>query len=347
MSSASEFSQSQEYISFRSSIPQRRVAVDSDPSKEWKIFDSGPKSVKAPLVCLPPVSGTADIFFKQVLALNAKGVRVIAAEHPVYWSVREWCDGFRKLMDHLGLSKVHLFGTSLGGFLAQKFAEHTANCPRVASLILCNTFMDTSIFNYNDSAALFWVCPSLLLKKMIMGSFTASKVDAGIADSIDFMVEKLESLSQQDLASRLTMNCINSYVEPQRIRNTPVTIIDVFDEYALSSPVREELYKCYPNARLAHLKSGGNFPYLSRSDQVNIYLQIHLRTFQGTPESPWEPSAEDPQWKEIYSSDLTFEAQSRDVEGAREAGNDDEEHTPIESPSKGVVRDKSNSATLL
>jgi hypothetical protein len=44
----------------------------------WKLYDSGPKSVKVPLVCLPPVSGTADVFFKQILALSAKGIRVIA-----------------------------------------------------------------------------------------------------------------------------------------------------------------------------------------------------------------------------------------------------------------------------
>lgn len=55
-----------------------------------------------------------------------------------------------------------------------------------------------------------------------------------------------------------------------------MTVLDVFDEYALSSPVREELYKCYPNAKLAHLKSGGNFPYLSRSDEVNLYLQVYF-----------------------------------------------------------------------
>ncbi|XP_034246979.1 maspardin-like [Thrips palmi] len=344
MSYSSEFAQSPEYSSFRSSIPQQKVAVDSDPTKEWKIYDSGPKSVKAPLVCLPPVSGTADIFFKQVLALGAKGIRVIAAEHPVYWTVTEWCDGFRKLMDHLGLQKVHIFGTSLGGFLAQKFAERTSSCPRVASLILCNTFMDTSIFNYNDSASLFWMFPSLLLKKMIMGSFTTSKVDAAIADSIDFMVERLESLSQQDLASRLTMNCVNCYVEPHKMRDIPVTIVDVFDEYALSSPVREELYKCYPSARLAHLKSGGNFPYLSRSDQVNVYLQIHLRGFQGTPETPWEASAEDPYWKEIHSNDSDIMASPEDV--PQNVLSEGQSASQEELP-KTVNRAKSNSATLL
>lgn len=84
----------------------------------------------------------------------------------------------------------------------------------------------------------------------------------------------MESLTQPELASRLTMNCVNCYVQPQKICHLPITIIDVFDEYALSNSVREEVYKCYPNAKLAHLKSGGNFPYLSRAAEVNLHLQV-------------------------------------------------------------------------
>lgn len=84
----------------------------------------------------------------------------------------------------------------------------------------------------------------------------------------------METLSQQDLASRLTLNCITSYVDPHKLASIPVTITDVFDEYALSPVVREEMYKSYPHAKLAHLKSGGNFPYLSRSDEINLHLQV-------------------------------------------------------------------------
>uniref|UniRef100_A0A1B6GIW3 Maspardin n=1 Tax=Cuerna arida TaxID=1464854 RepID=A0A1B6GIW3_9HEMI len=283
-----DMSKSQEYISFRSSVPLKKIVVDSN-TRGWKVYDSGPKTVKTPLVCLPPASGTADVYFKQMLALSAKGYRIISAENPVYWTIREWCEGFKKLLDHLELEKVHLFGASLGGFLVQKFAEYTVNCPRVASLILCNAFVDTSVFNYDDSAAVFWMLPSLLLKKMVMGNFTAEHADPRIIESVDFMVERLDSLTQQDLASRLTLNCVYSYVEPQKLSYIEsVTIIDVFDEYALSSPVREEIYKFYPNAKLAHLKSGGNFPYLSRSDEINLHLQIHLRKFEGTPLSAIE-----------------------------------------------------------
>ncbi|CAG9820986.1 unnamed protein product [Phaedon cochleariae] len=285
MSYVSDLSQSPEYLSFRSSVPLKIIVVDIDNSKGWKVYDCGPKTVRCPLICLPPVSGTADIFFKQALALSAKGIRVLSAEAPVYWNVREWCEGFKKLLDHMDLDRVHIFGSSLGGYLAQKFAEHTVNNPRVASLVLCNTFTDTSVFNNHDSAAIFWILPALVLKRMIMGNFGSEKVDPEMVEAIDFMVERLESLPQTELASRLTLNCLRGYVEAHKLSDLPVTIIDVFDDCALSGAVREELCKCYPSAKLAHLKSGGNFPYLSRCGEVNLHLQIHLRQFDGTSHS--------------------------------------------------------------
>lgn len=276
---------SQEYVSFRSTVPQKKLVVDNDSTKIWTFYDAGPRTVRCPLICFPPVSGTADVFFKQLLALSGRGYRVLAVEYPVYWTIPEFCEGFRKFMDHLNLDKVHLFGSSLGGFLAQKFAEYTHQCPRVESLILCNSFCDTSVFQYSDTAFVFWVTPALLLKKLIMGNLPRSSRDPEVAYSVDFMVEKLDGLNQAELASRLTLNCTSSYVEPQKLRAIPTTIMDVFDECALSQRVREDLYKCYPDAKMAHLKGGGNFPFLSRSDEVNLHLLIHLRRYNETSAS--------------------------------------------------------------
>ncbi|KFM78863.1 Maspardin, partial [Stegodyphus mimosarum] len=278
----SAISSSAEYISFRSSIPQKKIIVDEDSSKIWTLYDAGPRNITCPLICLPPVSGTADVFFHQVMALSAKGYRVISVQYPVYWTMKEWVTGFSKLLDHLNLDKVHLFGASLGGFLAQKFAEATSHTHTVHSIILCNSFTDTSIFNFTDTAVLFWMFPSVVLKRMVMGNFSKGYLEAPIADSIDFMVEKLESLSQPELASRLTLTCMNCYVEPQKLRDIPITIVDVFDDNALSISAREELYKFYPDAKRAHLKKGGNFPYLSYSEEVNLHIQIHLRPFENT-----------------------------------------------------------------
>ncbi|XP_047501951.1 maspardin-like [Penaeus chinensis] len=280
----SDLSQSTEYKSFRSTVPLKQVVVDNDGLKVWKLYDAGPRGVRCPLICLPPVSGTADCFYKQILPLTARGYRIISIEYPIYWTVNEWCEGFKRLLDLLEVDRAHLLGASLGGFLAQKFTEHTANCPRVASLLLCNSFIDTKIFNYTDSAPVFWMLPATLLKKMIIGRFPRKLMDSQIADSIDFMVERLESLNQSELASRLTLNCSPAYIQPQKVQ-VEVTILDVFDESALSQTVKEEVYKCYPSARLAHLKTGGNFPFLARAEEVNIYIQVHLRAYEGTDKS--------------------------------------------------------------
>jgi len=112
-----------------------------------------------------------------------------------------------------------------GGFLAQKFGDYTHRCPRVLSLILCNSFTDTSVFQYGDSAPFLWMLPAIVLKKMVMGNFGSEKMDPDVADAVDFMVEKLESLSQSELASRLTLNCSSSYVNVNKLQNYCITII--------------------------------------------------------------------------------------------------------------------------
>lgn len=84
MSYSSELSRSHEYLSFRSSIPLRKIVVDADGAKGWKVYDSNPKTIKCPLICLPPVCGTADIFFRQLLGLAAKGYRVISLIQEVH-----------------------------------------------------------------------------------------------------------------------------------------------------------------------------------------------------------------------------------------------------------------------
>lgn len=84
MSYSSELSRSQEYLSFRSSVPLRKIVVDADGAKGWKVYDSNPKTIKCPLICLPPVCGTADIFFRQILGLAAKGYRVISLIQEVH-----------------------------------------------------------------------------------------------------------------------------------------------------------------------------------------------------------------------------------------------------------------------
>lgn len=96
------------------------------------------------------------------------------------------------------------------------------------------------------------------------------------------MSTRLSTLTHKQLVARLHLNLTENYVQPDNLQSITITIIDVFDECSNSESTRIELYKMYPNARLAHLKSGGNYPYLSRAEEVNLHLLVHLRQFHHT-----------------------------------------------------------------
>jgi len=57
--------------------------VGGGKQKEWAVYDIGSKHVRCPLICMPPVSGRADVFFKQLLAMSAAGYRVIAVSQQI------------------------------------------------------------------------------------------------------------------------------------------------------------------------------------------------------------------------------------------------------------------------
>ena len=96
------------------------------------------------------------------------------------------------------------------------------------------------------------------------------------------MSRKLSSLTHRQLVARLHLNLTENYVQPESLQSLTITIIDVFDECSNSEQTRIEMYKMYPEARLAHLKSGGNYPYLSRPEELNLHLLVHLRQFNQT-----------------------------------------------------------------
>jgi maspardin len=210
------------------------------------------------------------------MALSMKGYRVISIDIPRVWNLYEWIQAFEKFLDVIDVHHIHLYGTALGGLLAQLFAQHRPR--RVRSLVLSNTFMDTQSF----PAAMPWAplvswSPSFLLKRYVLTGIRDGPHEPFIADSVDFVVSQVETLSREDLASRLTLTVDAATVGPLLFSDSFITIMDTNDYCAIPQQLKDQLSEKYPGARRASLKSGGDFPFLSRPDEVNLHLQIHLR----------------------------------------------------------------------
>lgn len=92
--------------------------------------------------------------------------------------------------------------------------------------------------------------PTFLLKRQVLINLPTDNLDPEVAKSIDFMVDrvslynyiwllkyvhlfiKMDSLSRGQLASRLTLNCLDSYVEPQKLKDVYITVMDVRCSYS-------------------------------------------------------------------------------------------------------------------
>ncbi|KAL2489974.1 alpha/beta-hydrolase superfamily protein [Forsythia ovata] len=210
------------------------------------------------------------------MSLSMKGYRVISVDIPHVWNLHEWIQAFEKFLDAIDVHHIHLYGTSLGGFLAQLFAQRHPR--RVRSLVLSNTFLETS----SISAAMPWApivgwTPSFLLKRFVLTGIRDGPQEPFIADSVDFVVAQVETLSREDLASRLSLTVDAASVVPLLISDSLITIMDTNDFCAIPQQLKDQVSERYPGARQASLKTGGDFPFLSRPDEVNLHLQLHLR----------------------------------------------------------------------
>ncbi|GLJ39121.1 hypothetical protein SUGI_0797320 [Cryptomeria japonica] len=67
------------------------------------------------------------------------------------------------------------------------------------------------------------------------------------------------------------------------------------DHNAVPRELKNQLLERYPAAKEAFLKTGGYFPFLSRPDEVNLHLQLHLRRVgvEGRPDLVKGPTRRD------------------------------------------------------
>ncbi|KAJ3434131.1 acid cluster protein [Anaeramoeba flamelloides] len=275
------------FEAFVGDVALNTISINSDNEEGvWKYYDSLGGSTNEALLCLHGVPGSCDVFFQQLLALSSRGYRVISVQYPPFWSYRTFCLSFKEFVSSLELEKVHLFGLGYGGFLIMKYLEKEKD-QRIKSVILCNSFISTLFFTrLNTCGGMITWAPEFWLKRKLLKTFPQKEVLLSIAEGLDFMVEVVEKMTYDDLASRLTMISTETIIGTIDFDPQFVTIIDPTDKGYVPRKVRKKVVTKFPDCRYAQVKVGGDFPQLSNPQEVNMHLIIHLRN------TGWDPDQE-------------------------------------------------------
>ncbi|KAJ3426231.1 acid cluster protein [Anaeramoeba flamelloides] len=275
------------FESFVGEVALNTISIHADNEEGiWQYYDSLGGSTNEALLCLHGVPGSCDVFFQQLLSLSSRGYRVISAQYPPFWSYQTFCKSFKEFLSSLELEKIHLFGLGYGGFLIMKYLEKEKD-QRIKSVILCNTFVSTLFFSrLNTCGGMITWAPEFWLKRKLLKTFPQKEVLVPIAEGLDFMVEVVEKMKYEDIASRLTMISTETIIGKIDFDPQFVTIIDPTDKGYVPRKVRRKVATKFPDCKYAQVKIGGDFPQLSNPQEVNMHLIVHLRN------TGWDPDQE-------------------------------------------------------
>lgn len=256
----------------RAQHPVQNLSVNG---RNWKIIDAGSGSL--PLVMLPGALGSADSFYKQILHFSRDG-RVISANYPLSSDPSVLAESLKELLIHLHLDEVVLFGTSLGGYVAQQFYEKWP--AMVRKLIIGNSFVDSSrllsTVMFDPALARDHSANELLaLWRERIERNVAANGSSELSDvTLDFL--RNPANAEQLKARLLTLAHSDRAIAEKAAK---VVIIDCENDLIVDPETRQECRHRYPNARIYSLSEGGHYPYILNSAQFDDIIATEMTDY--------------------------------------------------------------------
>ncbi len=245
---------------YRSDHVPERVDVRG---RIWSYLRLGtrPQSV----LFLHGLGGSHDIWWQQMRALSDR-YSVIAIAYPPEATLAGGALGIQGVLDREGVERVHLVGTSMGGYLAQYF---TAVQPeRVASLVMSNTLPpgDWIDEEFGTLARLLPIVPSWVPQRIYRRTIEASIVPAAGGSRLvrGYLLEQSYRLTKRDFRARLSVLRTDFQTPDLGALAIPALIVESSNDPSIPPEVRADLAGAYPDVQVIDLGEVGHFPYLNR-----------------------------------------------------------------------------------
>jgi pimeloyl-ACP methyl ester carboxylesterase len=230
------------------------------------VGDSGPA-----LLLIPGTLGRGDIFWQQIEALRDRA-RIVALTYPGSGGIAEWAGDVAELCRRLGLDRVTVLGSSLGGYLTQYF---TAAHPSIAErIIAANTLHSTAdIATRPPYSSDLDNAPIDELRAGFgrgLGLWRESHPDQG--ELVDLLMAEVGArIPEPELRTRLNALKHAPELPPLEMPREQVATIESADDPLIPEPVRSAVRARLNPIAAYRFAWGGHFPYVTRP---GLYLSL-------------------------------------------------------------------------
>jgi maspardin len=249
------------------------IATATVAGEVWPYVDT--QTAGPALIMLPGSVGTCEMFFKQIDALGRQ-LRIVSVSYPALSDPSHLADGLAGLMDHLGLDRASVLGSSFGGYWAQFFALRHAD--RLEHLFLGNIFLaPTELF----SNPLF--DPDFIAATSAPDLQATWRQRVEQAPDSELKAIQLAMLSGRqsadNLKSRFAGVAAAKLCPPLPIPRERITVIDCEDDPIIPPASRQAVRDHYAGAHLHTLQTGGHYPHILNPQAYNEVITSRLRLF--------------------------------------------------------------------
>ena len=256
---------------FRADHPPATVSIGG---REWRYIASQAGALAPALVMLPGAFGAAELFWNQITDLGDR-LRIVAATYPPADDVGLLAEDVAGLMDHLGLDSANLLGTSLGGYIAQRFAgRHGA---RIETLFLANSLTRTDQLARDfDHAAIAARTGGDIRAGVEAGIAAYAETDPAVAALKKILVDHgRHCLTDAMVKSRMLALATLAEPPPITVPDDRVVLIESDDDPVIAEAGRTQMRSRYPGAP-CHTLTSGHFPYVTRADCYSAIIADRL-----------------------------------------------------------------------
>jgi maspardin len=258
-------------VKFQREYPLRSVNVNG---RSWAFRRTlGRTAGQIPLVMLPGIQGGGDIFFETAMTLGRE-LPLITVSAPDIDDDAEMTEELAHFLLSLHLHRVHFLGSSLGGYLVQRFALSEPEI--VDQLVIANGFYDATAFvaKLPPISTFVNMDAAVLVEKNLEPLMRGPEDDVGqvkLKAAVVALVGPMQTLD--NYKSRLLLMIGSTPLMAPPISVERVMLIDDEHDPMIPPPMREAMRNRFATSELHRIDGGGHLPAIQRPEQFSTLLR--------------------------------------------------------------------------